>query len=173
MVRSLPYVIHVGMLVSPRGWTTLCLEENAIRRLGANTASSCTGSAQFCQNLVRDFRKCASERSRKFRAVDATESTKEPASNVSYKSNRCPWLGLLLAEESREIRQFIVVSCSPRVFRTVVKALDEDCSRHSAVTNAEPLGRTCFADSFGQPTANRTTAKRQSSIILANDRHFL
>ena len=56
-------------------WTRRCLEENPVRRFGAASDGSCAGSAQFRQNLVRDFEKCAAKRYRQFRAGDAPASS--------------------------------------------------------------------------------------------------
>jgi hypothetical protein len=62
MLRVPPLVNSRHSLTTRTDWTTLYLEENPHRRFGADTASSCAGSAQFRQIPIRDFRKCAAER---------------------------------------------------------------------------------------------------------------
>ena len=72
-----PLVVSQMMRFQRRSWTTLYLEENPFRRFGRATAGSCAGSAQFPQNLVREFEKTASNGFRSDALVDASSRTKK------------------------------------------------------------------------------------------------
>ncbi len=84
------------------GWTHRRSEENPVRRIGRATAGSCAASAQFRQNSVWHFAKCAAERFRQFRAGDATDATLRTVSRWSLGR----WRAGLIEQEATEITEF-------------------------------------------------------------------